>query len=232
MYQNPGQILVYQSSIDLILRCYPSLLAHRERERTPVFIQHVVFLCVCRFFSNMMPRGLDSVPNSMVLLVGVMVESLLVLLATLFVLRRFHGEQTTTDGCKVSDEVAYRWTDESKSIALVAESVKVAHLSGDLKTDETNPRHRSRVSSDTSNNCTTTSEKQQSLFNFPKQKIRISTIIQPRTPLEVVATSKANRAASTPTFPMTAHQLDWAFFVVAFVANTIFFIALYVFAFD
>ena len=190
-------------------------------------------LCVCRFFSNMMPRGLDSVPNSMVLLVGVMVESLLVLLATLFVLRRFHGEQATTGGCKVSDEVAYRWTDESgRSIELVAESVKVAHLSGDLKTDETNPRHRSRVSSDTSNNCTTTSEKQQRLFNCPKPKIRISTIIEPRTPLEVVATSKANKAASTLTFPMTAHQLDWAFFVVAFAANTIFFIALYVFAFD
>ena len=179
-----------------------------------------------------MPRGLDSVPNSMVLLVGVMVESLLVLLATLFVLRRFHGEQTTTGGCKVSDEVAYRWTDESRSIALVAESVEIAHLSGDLKTDETNPSNRSRVSSDTSDNCTTTSEKQQSLFNFAKPKIRISTIFQPRTPLEVVATSKANKAASTPTFPMTAHQLDWAFFVVAFVANTIFFIALYVFAFD
>ena len=45
------------------------------------------------FFSEVMPRSLDSVPSTMKLLLGVIVETLVVLLATLIVMKRFHSEQ-------------------------------------------------------------------------------------------------------------------------------------------
>ena len=45
------------------------------------------------FFSEVMPRSLDSVPSTMKLLLGVVVETMVVLLATLIVMKRFHSEQ-------------------------------------------------------------------------------------------------------------------------------------------
>ena len=46
------------------------------------------------FFTEAMPRSLDSVPSTMKLLLWVMAESLIViLLATLFIMRRFHSKQ-------------------------------------------------------------------------------------------------------------------------------------------
>ena len=45
------------------------------------------------FFTEAMPRSLDSVPSTMKLLLWVMAESLVILLATLFIMRRFHSKQ-------------------------------------------------------------------------------------------------------------------------------------------
>ena len=50
-----------------------------------IFVSTSVFVS---FFKDVMPRGLDSVPATMKLLIGVVVQSLLVLLATLFVMSR------------------------------------------------------------------------------------------------------------------------------------------------
>ena len=50
-----------------------------------IFVSTSVFVS---FFKDVMPRGLDSVPATMKLLIGVIVQSLLVLLATLFVMSR------------------------------------------------------------------------------------------------------------------------------------------------
>ena len=49
------------------------------------------------FFSEVMPRSLDSVPSTMKLLLGVIVETLVVLLATLIVMKRFHSEQKNAE---------------------------------------------------------------------------------------------------------------------------------------
>ena len=59
-----------------------------------IFVSTSVFIT---FFKDVMPRGLDSVPATMKLLIGVIVQSLVVLVATLFVMWRFHAEQATAD---------------------------------------------------------------------------------------------------------------------------------------
>ncbi|XP_076459844.1 neuronal acetylcholine receptor subunit alpha-7-like [Babylonia areolata] len=55
-----------------------------------IFVSTSVF---SGFFSGSMPRGLDTVPATMQLMAGVVVESFLVLLCTLFVLVRHHGSR-------------------------------------------------------------------------------------------------------------------------------------------
>ena len=183
------------------------------------------FWC-CRFFSSMMPRGLETVPNSMLLLVVVMVESLLVLLATLFVLRRFHGEQATTGSYDISEEVTYQWKDEStKSNEAAAEDLKSASRRSDRKTDDTEPKDGRRVSSNSASNCITASEQN------PKPRIHVKSYLPTCAPLAFVRASKASEVASKLSFPLKAHQLDWVLFTVAFVANTIFLITLYVSSF-
>nr|KAG5712651.1 hypothetical protein BaRGS_029706 [Batillaria attramentaria] len=59
-----------------------------------IFVSTSVFIS---YFTAVMPRGLDSVPNTLKLLIGVIVESLLVLLATIVVLRKYQKEEK--DGC-------------------------------------------------------------------------------------------------------------------------------------
>ena len=187
------------------------------------------FWC-CRFFSSMMPRGLESVPNSMLLLVVVMVESLLVLLATLFVLRRFHGEQAATGSYDISEEVTYQWKDEStKSTDAAAEGVKSASRRSEQKTDDTEPKDGRRVSSNSASHCITASEQNPS--KIPKPRIHVKSYLPTCAPLAFVRASKASEVASKLTFPFKAHQLDWVLFTVAFVANTIFLITLYVSSF-
>ncbi|KAK7491392.1 hypothetical protein BaRGS_00017370, partial [Batillaria attramentaria] len=56
------------------------------------YINTLVFLLPLDYFTSMMPRGLDIVPNTMKLLIGVILESLIVLLATIIVLRRSHNQ--------------------------------------------------------------------------------------------------------------------------------------------
>ena len=179
-----------------------------------------------------MPRGLDSVPNSMVLLVGVMVESLLVLLATLFVLRRFHGEQTTTGGYQIPDSIIVQWSGDSGGpTEMATECMESARLSGAHKTD---PSFLSRGWKSDPNHCTMTFEKQPNVTKFPKSTIHDNkSYVQPSAPLACKFTraSKSSKAASRLTFSMRSHQLDWVLFTVAFVANTIFLLVLYAFAF-
>ena len=180
----------------------------------------------------MMPRGLDSAPNCMVLLVGVMIESLLVLLATLFVLRRFHGEQGTTGGGDVSEEVTYRWNEEStKSSEAATEDVKSANPSSDQKTDEMDSNHCHRVSNDNANNSITKCGKKQALRQTPKARVHVDSYLPSCAPLAFVRASKASEVASKLSSSMKAHQLDWALFTVTFVANSIFLITLYVSSF-
>ena len=57
-----------------------------------IFVSTSVFTS---FFTTGMPRGLDSVPKTMKLLIGVMLESLLILLATLLVLTRDDRESSS-----------------------------------------------------------------------------------------------------------------------------------------
>ena len=58
-----------------------------------IFVSTSVF---ANFFSTIMPRGLDSVPATMKLFVGVVMESLVTLVATLFVMWQFHSQTDTS----------------------------------------------------------------------------------------------------------------------------------------
>ena len=65
-----------------------------------IFVSTSVFTS---FFTTGMPRGLDSMPKTMKLLVGVIVENLLILLATLFVMARNDSERDHSE--RASSEV-------------------------------------------------------------------------------------------------------------------------------
>ena len=174
----------------------------------------------------MMPRGLDSVPNSMVLLVGVMVESPLVLLATLYVLRRSQGEQATTGAYETSDDVTHRRNDGSaKSTEMATEDVKPVRT-----TDEKDPNHCRRVLAENPNSVTTGSEKE-GWTMLRKSNMRDDSYFQPCTSLAFVRALKSDEAASKLTFSVKALQLDWAFFTVTCVGSSIFLVILCVFAF-
>ncbi|KAK7506629.1 hypothetical protein BaRGS_00002104 [Batillaria attramentaria] len=58
-----------------------------------IFVSTSVFVS---YFTTMMPRGLDSFPATIKLLICVMMESLLSLFATIIILRRFHQEQASS----------------------------------------------------------------------------------------------------------------------------------------
>ncbi|XP_025115549.1 neuronal acetylcholine receptor subunit alpha-2-like [Pomacea canaliculata] len=70
------------------------LVPPESGEKMSFFVSMFVSTSVyISFFTDVMPRGLENVPNVMKLLLGVAIEGMLILLATIFILRRFHQEE-------------------------------------------------------------------------------------------------------------------------------------------
>nr|KAG5712653.1 hypothetical protein BaRGS_029708 [Batillaria attramentaria] len=84
--------------LSMVLTSYMNTLVFLVPLQSGEKVSFLVTICVSTsvfvsYFTTVMPRGLDSVPNTLKLLIGVIVESLIVLLATIVVLRLFHQQQ-------------------------------------------------------------------------------------------------------------------------------------------
>ena len=86
--------LVLTSFMNTLVFLVPLQSGEKVSFLVSIFVSTSVFVT---FFKDVMPRGLDSVPATMKLLIGVILESLLVLLATLFVMTRGRGPQEAGD---------------------------------------------------------------------------------------------------------------------------------------
>ena len=137
------------------------------------------------FFTDVMPRSLDSVPSTMKLMLGVIMETLVVLLATLLVMKRFQYEQEQAG-------------DAALSLPSPCQS-----QTGDatLKTERPNTgvRGSSRV-------------------------VKVAPLEEPTGEGEPVHLACAKRESK---IGVTAAFLDRLFFVLTFLANTIFLCVLY-----
>ena len=81
--------MVLTSFINTLVFLVPLQSGEKVSFFVSIFVSTSVFVS---FFKDVMPRGLDSVPATMKLLIGFVVQSLLVLLATLFVMSRDHQQ--------------------------------------------------------------------------------------------------------------------------------------------
>ncbi|KAL8590746.1 hypothetical protein ACOMHN_064849 [Nucella lapillus] len=152
------------------------------------------------FFSTTMPRGLDSTPLSVKLLIEVIVESVLVMLATLLVLKIFHDEQETSAVSGSNPEQDSRDDDQDP-----IKQLELNNAGAPPHTTELHP---------------------QPLQDPPKPRgAWLSSRSQSVTPLD--RAGRASRAARC--FAMrglTSHQLDIILFVIFFAGNSIFLVAL------
>lgn len=56
-----------------------------------------VNISFCRFFTDVMPRGLNSIPSIVTILMIATIESVLIILASICILRRFHRHDEKTE---------------------------------------------------------------------------------------------------------------------------------------
>ncbi|KAL8599522.1 hypothetical protein ACOMHN_065961 [Nucella lapillus] len=84
--------MVLTSYMNTLVFLLPVQCGERFSFLVTIFVSTSLFIS---FFKDVMPRGLDTVPATMKLLVGVLVESLLVLLATVLVMCRHHSIEST-----------------------------------------------------------------------------------------------------------------------------------------
>ncbi|XP_076448530.1 acetylcholine receptor subunit beta-type lev-1-like [Babylonia areolata] len=87
----PMVVTSYMNSLVFLL---PVQCGEKVSFLVSLFVSTSIFIS---FFQEMMPRGLSTVPTTMKLLLGVLAESLLVLLATLLVLGRHHAQDEAAD---------------------------------------------------------------------------------------------------------------------------------------
>ncbi|KAL8599523.1 hypothetical protein ACOMHN_065962 [Nucella lapillus] len=83
--------MVLTSYMNTLVFLLPVQCGERFSFLVTIFVSTSLFIS---FFKDVMPRGLITVPATMKLLVGVLVESLLVLLATVLVVWRHHSQET------------------------------------------------------------------------------------------------------------------------------------------
>ena len=163
-----------------------------------------------------MPRGLDSIPISIKLLVGVIIESFLVLLATIFILVRCQAEEADDDQGHITDDSrddveekkmprwAERLSDLSQTCAEVFRARQISRPS------------RSRDGSLRPHKLT-------------HQQVGLVTLAScgRRGDPEQHSARAPVAARGNVTFRLDSRQLDRVFFVLAFVGNTMFLVSLY-----
>ena len=168
-----------------------------------IFVSTSVFTS---FFTTVMPRGLDGVPKTMKLLLGVIVESLLILLATLLVMARDDTVRASSGG--VCPEVSARsdkqgQASEESSMSEKTSSVSV-RLFGRRRSNKTIPTINEEIHK-----------------KAPTDTVdRISTFSEDTPSFPGLTTRR-------PKLEVTAKRLDRLFFVLAFFGNLVFLCALF-----
>ena len=138
------------------------------------------------FFSEVMPRSLDSVPSTMKLLLGVIVETLVVLLATLIVMKRFHSEQKDAE-------------DTASPVPPCDQTVD--------------------------GNATNTTDCFYADTKGPSRVMRVAPVSEPKEQTEDIHAGGGGKQPGKT--HITAVFLDQVFFVLVFVANTVFLFVLF-----
>ena len=158
-----------------------------------IFVSTSVFVS---FFKDVMPRGLDSVPATMKLLIGVIVQSLLVLLATLFVMSRDRQQ----DDVITSD----------------ADPPSEGHWEGSESTSWSRARNRADVFV----NSKESTQRGQAAVEHKSFDTKVSSGMSEYTP--PIATLLARGDDRRGCLRMTTRSLDRVLFLLAFTANTVF----------
>ena len=190
--------MVLTSFMNTLVFLVPLQSGEKVSVLVSIFVSTSVFVT---FFKDVMPRGLDSVPATMKLLIGVIVESLVVLLATLFVMWRFHAEQVNVDAD--ASTVSFQSDDKAISKGDSVDDAKDARPSGNKEDDLLGSNGKGGYTSEVNvDTMTKRAEK-----GGP----------------EIGGTTSPPGGCSR----MTAQRLDRVFFCLATVANTTFLMAVF-----
>ena len=158
-----------------------------------IFVSTSVFVS---FFKDVMPRGLDSVPATMKLLIGVIVQSLLVLLATLFVMSRDRQQ----DDVITSD----------------ADPPSEGHWEGSESTSWSRARNRADIFV----NSKESTQRGQAAVEHKSFDTKVSPGMSEYT--KPIATLLAGGDDRRGCMQMTTRSLDRVLFLLAFTANVVF----------
>ena len=188
--------MVLTSYINTLVFLVPLQSGEKVSFIVSIFVSTSVFTS---FFSTIMPRGLDSVPATMKLFVGVVLESLVILVATLFVLYRFYAQSdTNTSAPTLRDLSPQSETEAVKETSFDTEEPQQP----DAKQTSVGPCSTgvAKVSPLINNYCRQESNRSGTFFT----------------------------GISKCVFCMSAQRLDRILFGVFFVANTVFLSLLYI----
>ena len=168
-----------------------------------IFVSTSVFTS---FFTNVMPRGLDGVPKTMKLLLGVLVESLLILLATLLVMARDDTVRASSgDACPGVPARSDEKGEASKQSSVSTTTPFSVRMSDRKGTHRTMP---------------TASE-------YISKKVLGSTAVNTLTLSRDTSPYPALTTPRRPKLQVTAKRLDRLFFVLAFLGNFAFLCVLF-----
>ena len=195
--------LVMTSIMNTLVFLVPLQSGEKVSFLVSIFVSTSVFTS---FFTNVMPRGLDSMPKTMKLLLGVIVESLLILLATLLVMAR--DDTVRASGGGVCPEVSARSdkqgrASEESSVSEKTSSVSVC-LFGRKRANKTIPTINEDIHEKASTNTVD----------------RISTFSGDTPSFPGLTTRR-------PKLEVTAKRLDRLFFVLTFFGNLVFLCVLF-----
>ena len=185
--------MVLTSFINTLAFLVPLQSGEKVSFLVSIFVSTSVFVS---FFKDVMPRGLDSVPATMKLLIGVVVQSLLVLLATLFVMSRDHQQDDVITADAHPPSEGHWEGSESKSWSRAINRADIF-----VSSNESTERGQAAVGDKSSN-----TKVSPGMSEYTK-------------PIPTVLAGGDNRRRC---LRMTTQSLDRVFFLLAFTANVVF----------
>ncbi|XP_025076462.1 neuronal acetylcholine receptor subunit alpha-2-like [Pomacea canaliculata] len=120
--------MIIISCLNTLVFLVPSESGEKMSFFVSIFVSTSVYVS---FFTDVMPRGLENVPNVMKLLLGVSIEGMLILLATIFILRRFHQEEKLRNSNSFSSKPVNMGNNRVQPIASSTNNIQ-----GGSKTEE------------------------------------------------------------------------------------------------
>ena len=172
------------------------------------------------YFTSVMPRGLDSVPNLMKLLLGVIIQSLIILCSTIIVLRYWHhrnkhpGRHEAATSRQAVDAAPRKDNSGPANLISATDTTTAARAENNTKKDG----HSSLVARKVC--CSKV---------FPACEALVSPGLGNETDSDAKGDNRGPIAvkAASGWGSLKARHLDGAFFLVAFLGNTGFLLSLF-----